>query len=104
MKSEQSAAPPVSDGLESSPPLLERCIACHSSDVAPPLPFGDPGTLAPLLLGGRYPRGRLLDEILFRLTPQAAADRMPRGIYISSIEQHQFEDYFLTLARSAAPH
>jgi hypothetical protein len=28
---------------------------------------------------------------------------MPRGIYISSIEQHQFEDYFLSLARSAAP-
>jgi hypothetical protein len=99
-----AVAPSLRDGLESSPPLLERCIACHSSDVAPPLPFGDPATLAPLLLGGNYPRGRLLDEILFRLTPQAAAERMPRGIYISSIEQHQFEDYFLSLARSSAPH
>jgi hypothetical protein len=100
---EAAAAPLEIDSLEAPPPLLERCTACHSTEVAPPLPFDDPGTLAPLLLGGHYPRGRLLDEILFRLTPQAAADRMPRGIDISSIEQHQFEDYFLSLARSAAP-
>ena len=98
------AAASMGDGRSSKPPLMERCAVCHSSDVAPRLPFADPEALAPRLLAGHYPRGRLLDEILFRLTPQAGDNRMPRGITVSMTEQRELEDYFLTLARSAAPH
>src|SRR5450631_432894 len=54
--------------LGSMPALLRQCAACHSSDVAPALPFSDPAALATRLLDGNYPNGRLLDEILFRLT------------------------------------
>src|SRR6202790_1932933 len=53
----------------SMPALVQQCAACHSSDIAPALPFGDSAALATRLLDGNYPHGRLLDEILFRLTP-----------------------------------
>jgi mono/diheme cytochrome c family protein len=98
---ETAAAPSVGDGHRSDAPLIERCAACHSSDVAPPLPFADPDALGARLLGGHYPRGRLLDEILYRLTPQAGANRMPSGINVTAAEQRGLEDYFLSLARSA---
>jgi hypothetical protein len=82
----------------SAPALLQTCIACHSSDVAPRLPFSAPELLATRLREGHYPHGRLLDEILFRLTPQAGPNRMPRGIDIDGAKQHQLEHYFVDLA------
>jgi cytochrome c553 len=83
----------------SAPPsMLQTCIACHSSDVAPPLPFGTPALLAARLRENRYPHGRLLDEILFRLTPQAGSQRMPRGVDIDVAQQQQLEHYFIELA------
>jgi mono/diheme cytochrome c family protein len=82
----------------STPALLQTCIACHSNDAAPRLPFAAPELLATLLREGHYPHGRLLDEILFRLTPRAGPNRMPRGIDIDDAQQHQLENYFMDLA------
>jgi hypothetical protein len=79
--------------------LLQTCIGCHSSDIAPRLPFSAPELLATRLRAGHYPHGRLLDEILFRLTPRAGPDRMPRGIDIDGAQQQQLEHYFMELAR-----
>ncbi len=82
--------------------LLGRCAGCHSSDVAPPIPFAASAELAGRLGSGNYPHGRLLDEILYRLAPEAGADRMPRGTALTESEQHELEDYFLSLAPTAA--
>jgi mono/diheme cytochrome c family protein len=90
------------DGPMPKPLLLQRCAACHSGDVAPSLPFSDADALSARLRDGHYPHGRLLDEILFRLTPQAGAGRMPRGINIDSDEQRDLENYFTELARYPA--
>jgi cytochrome c5 len=84
----------------SVPALAQQCAACHSSDIAPALPFGDPAALATRLLDGNYPHGRLLDEILFRLTPEAGAGRMPRGLAVDGAQQRELEEYFMNLARS----
>jgi hypothetical protein len=97
-----TAAREQSAGAASSKPaLLERCVLCHTGDVAPRLPFADPTGLGPQLLEGHYPRGRLLDEILYRLSPQAGADSMPRGLTLDAAERRSLEDYFLALAHSA---
>jgi mono/diheme cytochrome c family protein len=79
---------------------LQQCASCHSSDIAPALPFSDSAALATRLLDGNYPHGRLLDEILFRLTPEAGAGRMPRGVAIDAAEQRDLEEYFMDLAQS----
>jgi hypothetical protein len=84
----------------STPTLLQQCASCHSSDVAPALPFSNSAALAMRLLAGNYPHGRLLDEILFRLTPEAGAGRMPRGVAIDAGEQRDLEEYFMDLAQS----
>ena len=103
------ASPParaaaVSAAATPQPALLERCVSCHVGGGAPPLPFSDPRMLAEQLVGDRpYPHGRLLDEILYRLTPQAGADRMPRGMNSSPDEQHELETYFLSLAPRGPP-
>lgn len=80
------------------PALLDRCVACHTSDVAPPLPFGDAAQLERTLSKAGYPRGRLLDEILFRLTPEAGTQSMPLGLNITDAERRDLEEYFLILA------
>lgn len=90
-------APRAATAVE-RPTLVDRCISCHTTDAAPALPFDDPARLASTLVRGAYPRGRLLDEILYRLTPDAGTARMPRGIAVTSAEQHELERYFLGLA------
>ena len=62
------------------------------------MPFDDAPLLRQALQKGGYPRGRLLDEILYRLTPAAGQERMPRGIMTSAAEQAALEDYFLGIA------
>jgi hypothetical protein len=93
---------PATDGETLRPRLFDSCIACHRGGVGPVLPFGDTAALIPRLTVGAYPHGRLLDEILFRLTPQAGAARMPRGINPSPAEQRELEDYFVGLAQAVA--
>jgi hypothetical protein len=95
----RASARPAPANQTSQPRLLDHCIACHNGEVGPALPFGDPLLLASRLGGGGYVRGRLLDEILYRLTPQAGAERMPRDINLTSAEQEVLENYFIRLAR-----
>ena len=94
-----AASTPVAAGEVHSPPrLLGHCIECHTGDVGPALPFGDPEALAPRLRAGGYAHGRLLDEILYRLAPEAGAARMPRDINPTPAERRDLEDYFVRLA------
>ena len=92
------AAAPVKADAASHPSALDRCIACHNGDVGPALPFSAPAALAPLLNQAGYAHGRLLDEILFRLTPEAGAARMPRGVNLTTQEERALADYFVLLA------
>ena len=94
-----AASPPAAAGKAHSPPrLLDHCIECHTGDVGPALPFGDPEALGLRLRAGGYAHGRLLDEILYRLAPEAGAARMPRDINPSPAERRELEDYFVRLA------
>ena len=77
--------------------VLERCVACHSSGAAPYLPFGEPGRLARQLHAASYPRGSLMDEIRFRLSPQAGASRMPLDANTTESERTEVEAYFRSL-------
>jgi hypothetical protein len=94
----RAADPATLSGTIPQPPLVKRCAACHGGDVAPDIPFTDPMVLAPRLIAGGYPHGRLLDEILFRLAPEAGADRMPRGMNIDPEERQALERYFIAVA------
>ena len=85
-----------------APLLLDRCAACHTGEVGPQIPFADRDALAQRLVGGIYPRGRLLDEILYRLDPVAGSAGMPLGISISADERRALEQYFLNAASLAA--
>jgi hypothetical protein len=76
-------------------------MGCHTGDVGPALPFARREALAPLLVAGNYPRGRLLDEILFRLSPVAGSDSMPRGLAIDDGQRRELEEYFLAVAAGA---
>ena len=79
------------------PPAINKCIDCHQGQVGPLIPFASPERLAALLNQGHYPRGTLLKEILFRLSPEAGSDRMPKGINLSAQEQSEVERYFRSL-------
>ncbi len=54
------------------------------------------------MLGG-YPRGTLLSEILFRLSPASGQERMPSGANLSEQERKALEDYFRGLASLMFP-
>lgn len=82
------------------PALVARCAGCHTGAVGPALPFDDEALLAARLQATGYPHGRLLDEILYRLTPVAGSQQMPRGVLTSAAEQQALEDYFLQVARA----
>ena len=85
----------------SVPQLLKVCINCHNAGVVgPEIPFQDPKKLAPALHAGNYPRGNLLDEILFRLSSHSGSRKMPRGMNISEVEREELEKYFRGLALS----
>ncbi len=81
------------------PVLLKRCISCHQGDEGPAIAFDQPVELAASLARGTYPRGTLLAEIEYRLSPKAGADSMPRGLNISSAERSDLEEYFRTLKK-----
>jgi hypothetical protein len=88
--------------ISSRPELLDRCASCHTGEVAHVIPFADADALAKLLAHGNYPHGRLLDEILFRLAPEAGPRSMPRGITMSAAQRRGLEEYFRALARDGA--
>ena len=79
-------------------PALQTCIACHQGVVGPSLPFAQPQALGKSLMLAGYPRGTLLSEILFRLSPTAGQEHMPRGVNLADQERRALEDYFSALA------
>ena len=80
------------------PAILQLCIGCHEGGVAPDVPFSHPSQLAQVLRTRPSEHGTLLDEIRFRLSPQAGTQRMPLGVNLADAERRQLEDYFLALA------
>jgi mono/diheme cytochrome c family protein len=99
----RAAGTPAPGADTGRPALLDHCIACHNGKVGPALPFGEPAALGPRLTAGDYPRGRLLDEILYRLASPAGPDRMPRDFNPTQAEQHDLENYFMRLAARQSP-
>ncbi|HYP34392.1 MAG TPA: cytochrome c [Burkholderiaceae bacterium] len=85
---------------EGRPQALKPCVACHEGGIGPKLPFSVSDELRTRLATAGYPRGTLLDEILYRLTPEAGQDRMPRGSILSADDRQALEDYFRGLAAS----
>jgi len=78
---------------------VDRCIACHvSSAVGPPIPFDDQAVLSAQLRSRASPHGFLLDEILFRLSPQAGNHRMPLNAVLSTEDEQALRQYFLSRA------
>jgi cytochrome c553 len=65
---------------QQSNPTLTNCTKCHTSGYAPYIPFNDPTALRSAL-SEKLPSGRtLLNEIRYRLSPNAPPeDRMPQG-------------------------
>jgi hypothetical protein len=80
------------------PAALHLCIGCHESGVAPDLPFSHPLQLAQALRTRPSAHGTLIDEIHFRLSPQAGTQRMPLGVNLTDAERRRLEDYFVAIA------
>jgi hypothetical protein len=97
-----SAVVPMS-GAARIPALLQQCAGCHLGGVGPHLPFDHPPELAALLRGGRFAHGTLMDEIRWRLAPQAGAGRMPLGTNISDEERDALVQHFAALSQDATP-
>src|SRR5437016_4070003 len=100
-----SPAAPIASGqaLEAGAPahgaartqaLLDQCAGCHLGGVGPQLPLDRPSELAALLRGGRFAHGTLMDEIRWRLAPQAGASRMPLGTNIGEEDRDALLRYF----------
>jgi len=83
--------------------LLDKCAGCHLGGVGPSLPFDHPHELAELLRGGRFAHGTLMDEIRWRLAPQAGAGRMPLGANISDEERDALLEYFGAVLQRSSP-
>ena len=77
---------------------VQHCASCHVGGAAPELPFGQPQALARLLDHGAYPHGHLVDEIMFRLSPQAAGGHMPPDMNISVAQREVLSIYLTSLA------
>jgi hypothetical protein len=80
---------------------LQICAGCHESGPAPHIPFLQESALKHALLSETKPRARLLDEVLFRLSPDAADGRMPLGSRLSDEERGELERYFVALVAQA---
>jgi len=81
------------------PNASDRCVACHvSSTIGPPIPFDDQSALSGQLRSRASQHGFLLDEILFRLSPQAGNHRMPLNAVLSTEEEQALRQYFLSRA------
>lgn len=79
------------------------CARCHSADSgmrAPRISFEDPGRLREELNRPGYPRGSLLDEMLFRLGETAPRDeRMPPVGSLLDEQKRVFVEYLKGLAQ-----
>ena len=98
----RAAAPTAAQDALGRPEALQTCIACHEGGIGPKLPFGTPQDLQQRLPADGYPRGTLISEILFRLSPEAGQGRMPRGRILSDDDRKALEGYFRGLASAPA--
>ncbi|MBV8854597.1 MAG: hypothetical protein JOY91_14385 [Sinobacteraceae bacterium] len=81
--------------------LLRVCAACHDSAGAPRIPFLEERALKQALLSGTTRHGRLLEEVLFRLSADAGYRRMPLGIAVSDADRSELQQYFVALGAHA---
>jgi mono/diheme cytochrome c family protein len=88
---------------EVAPTLLERCAGCHERGVAPPIPFGHPEELARQLALPAGSHGSLLDEIRFRLQPEAGAGRMPLVFNPPEQDRADLASYLMQLTTKRPP-
>ena len=79
--------------------LLDKCAGCHLGGVGPHLPLDRPPELAALLRRGHFAHGTLMDEIRWRLAPQAGAARMPLGSNLGEEEREALLEYFTAVAQ-----
>lgn len=84
----------ISNSKNSPPILLKKCANCHQGAVAYKIPFDNPAELVNFKADFALPRGSLQKEILYRLSIQAGADNMPRGLTITADERRSLEEYF----------
>ncbi len=83
--------------------ILTICISCHTTGVAPAIPFDDVPRLTGKLKLPYSKRGPLLNEILYRISMEAGAKRMPPTINLTDSEVQLLTTYFSTLAQSSPP-
>jgi hypothetical protein len=84
------------------PAALGICTACHQSDIAPNIPFASAEQLKDQLLSRRALHGSLIDEIRFRMSPDAGPMRMPLGVNLPDEQRIELENYFVQLAAQPA--
>jgi len=89
---------PVDNSAPAPESMLQHCASCHAEGAAPPLPFDRPQLLAPLLRLRTSAHGDLLGEILFRLSPEAGAARMPRDANLAPAQRETLARYLVSLA------
>ena len=94
----ETRQPQAVANVQAPHPAVLGCINCHREGVGPPIAFDEPGRLAPQLRAGTHPRGTLLSEILFRLSPVAGQQRMPPNTILSAEERSALARYFGALA------
>ena len=85
-------------GSEAAPRLLAHCALCHTQGPGPKIPFQDSAALAKQLLQVSGNGATLLDEIAFRLSPEAGVRRMPMNLLPSHEDVRDLLDYFRRLS------
>ena len=95
-----AARGPVDTSALAPQSVLQHCASCHAEGAAPPLPFDRPQVLAPLLHLRPSAHGDLLGEILFRLSPEAGAARMPRDANLAPAQRKALLRYLVSLAEA----
>jgi len=79
--------------------IEKKCVSCHRSGIAPKIPFDHPEILSALLNSGKYKRGSLLEESLYRISLKSGYDRMPPGENLRNDEQEILESYLRSLVK-----
>ena len=74
--------------------LLSICAGCHTTGVAPFIPFNNAALLSEKLKQAYSARGTLQREIMYRLSVQAAEHRMPPNMNLTQEDQTLLEHYF----------
>jgi hypothetical protein len=84
--------------VPATPAALLLCSQCHETGIAPAVAFSNARQLKRELQEKPAAHGALLDEILFRLSTDAGAQRMPLGTDLSEAQRRALEAYFVALA------